>query len=201
MHPPRLLREVQLCQELEAKYGRNPFDILAEEERQTGFRTIHDDDVFIGAAFAPACSEELIVFPKEHIANILQTSSYDRKQISRSVLGVFPALFFYRGVTDLNIAMHMAPFREMDEARRYYRWHMHIYPRRSRLPVDKAGSEVGFAMEVIDTLPETTATALRRWYEEGPNEALVARLTDGKTNLKLLELFHRFLDCQCKVVA
>ena len=200
MHIPKLQQEMHYCRELEAKYGRNPFDLLAQEERHAGLRIIHDNEVFIAAAFAPTCPEELIIFPKEHITNILQTNSYDRKRFVRPVLGVFPALFFYRGVTDLNIAIHMAPFREMDEARRYYRWHMHIYPRRSRLPVDKAGSEIGFATEVIDTLPETTAMAVRRWYQEGPNEALVAKLRDGTPNPKLLEAFHRFVECQCQVM-
>lgn len=201
MHLPRLQQEMRCCREIEAKYGRNPFDLLVEEERQAGLRVIHDDDVFIASAFAPTCPDELIIFPKEPIANVLQTSAYDRKRIVRPVLGVFPALFFYRGVTDLNIAIHMAPFREMDEARRYYRWHMHIYPRRSRLPIDKAGSEVGFGAEVIDTLPEITAAVLRCWYEEGPNEKLVAKLRDGTPNPKLLQAFHRFRACQCQAVA
>ncbi|MBF8264422.1 MAG: hypothetical protein HW384_286, partial [Dehalococcoidia bacterium] len=30
---------------------------------------------------------------------------------------------------------------------------------------------------------------------------LVAKLKDGKPNEKLLEAFHRFLECQCQLVA
>jgi len=201
MSGPKLEIEMHNCMDLEAKYGMNPFELLAQEELHAGLRVIRDGDVFIAAAFAPTCAEELIIFPKEPIANILQMDCYARMQIARAIAWVFPALFFCRGVTDLNIAVHMASFKEMEEARRFYRWHMHIYPRRSRLPADKAGSEIGFATEVIDTPPEKTAAVLRRWYEEGPGEGLVAKLQDGTPNPKLLVALHRFLESRCQLVA
>jgi hypothetical protein len=109
------------------------------------------------------------------------------------ILGIFPALFFYRGVTDLNVAVHMAPFAEMEEARKYYRWHIHIYPRRGRLPVDRAGSEIGFGTDVIDAMPETTAELLRCWYRDGPHRELIAKTSEGSIEPGLLEEFHKFL--------
>lgn len=192
MQAPRLRQEIECCRELEAKYGSNPFDLLAEEERRTGARVIYDDDVFISAAFAPSCPDEIIIFPTEPLSNILQMAPGDRKLIASAVRGVFSGLFFCRGVTDLNIAVHMAPFREMEEARKYYRWHVHVYPRRSRLPVDKAGSELGFSTDVIDTLPETTAAVLGRWYNEGPNSELLVKQQDGTPNHKLIQEFRHF---------
>jgi len=112
--------------------------------------------------FAPTCPDEILVFPKDDISHILQTTEQERKRIAQSLVSIFPALFFCRGVTSLNIAMHMAPYSEMDEARKYYRWHMHIYPRRARLPVDRAGAEIGFGTQVIDTMPETDENRKRR---------------------------------------
>jgi galactose-1-phosphate uridylyltransferase len=147
--------------------------------------------VFIASAFAPSCSNEVIVYPHEAVSNILQTHNGDRMAFMRPVLGIFPALFFYRGVTDLNIAVHMAPFREMEEARRYYRWHMHIYPRKHRLPIDRAGAEIGFDTNVIEVLPENSAAALRRWYMSDHQEDLVVRKEDGSPNLELVEKFRR----------
>ena len=110
------------------------------------------------------------------------------------MLGVFPALFFYRGITDLNIAVHMAPFRQMEEARSYYRWHMHIYPRRPRLPSDRAGAEIGFELNVIDTLPENSAAVIRDWYRQGPREESLARLSNGEPNPWLVKELRRVMN-------
>jgi galactose-1-phosphate uridylyltransferase len=171
----------------------NPFDLLAEEERRDGRRVIYHNDVFIAAAFAPTCPNELIMFPRDHVSHVLQLNDFNRKKLMKPVLGVFLALFFYLGITDLNIAIHMAPFKDTDEARDYYRWHMHVYPRRSRLPSDRAGSEIGFGTQIIDVLPETTAEILRKWYREGPKEELVAKAEDDQPNPRLLEEFRRLM--------
>ncbi len=192
--PPRQEQELHQCRKLWLQHRRNPFDLLAQEERAAGLRVIHDNDVFISAAFAPTCANEIIVFPNESFTHILQMSAADREKIICPTLGIFPALFFYRGVSDLNIAIHMAPFRGIEEAEDYYRWHMHIYPRRSRLPAHQAGAEIGFETQVIDVLPEATAEALRSWYIEGPKYERLAKGPDGQPNPLLVEEFERFLN-------
>ncbi len=189
---PSVRNEMECCYHLMERYGKNPFSVLEQEERRDGRRVIHDNEIFITANFAPTCPDEILVFPKEDFAHIIQTTAYDRKRIIQPILGIFPALFFYRGVTDLNIAVHMAPFVDMEQARKYYRWHMHIYPRRARLPVDRAGSEIGFGTEVIDVMPEVTAGLLRHWYNDGPREELVAKNGDGCPEPGLLEEFRKF---------
>lgn len=190
---PSVRIEMEHCYQLMERYGRNPFAVLEEEERRDGRRVIHDDDIFIAAMFAPTCPDEVLVFPKEDVAHILQTTVEDRRKLIQNVLSIFPALFFCRGVTDLNIAVHMATFAEMEEARKYYRWHMHIYPRRAKLPIDRAGAELGFGTGVIDILPETSAELLRRWCTDGPTGELVAKTSDGSPNHGLLEEFHKFV--------
>ncbi len=190
---PIIHTEMERCHELWERFGKNPFQMLEQEERSDGRRVIHDGNIFIVSAFAPTCPDEILVFPKEDIAHIIQTSEFDRRRIIQPVLGIFPALFFCRGVTDLNIAVHMATFAEMEEARKYYRWHMHIYPRRARLPSDRAGAEIGFGTEVIDAMPEVTAELLRQWYRHGPGENLVLQSSDGYSNRRLMEEFRRFM--------
>ncbi len=184
-------REWQHCHEMAEALGRHPFDLLLEEERQDGRRLIYENDVAVLAAFAPTCPDELLVFPRAELSHILQSTPAERQHLMHQVTGIFPALFLYRGVTDLNIAMHMAPFASMEPARKYYRWHMHIYPRRSRLPTDRAGAEIGFHTNVIDTLPERTAEVLRHWYQSGPKEEMVARRSDGTPSQVLVQELRR----------
>jgi len=191
---PCIQNEIDRCHHLMEQHGQNPFAVLEQEERVDGRRIIHDDGIFIVSMFAPTCPDEILVFPCEDIAHILQTTDYERKKISQSIQNIFRALLFCRGVTNLNIAFHMSNFTEMDQARNYYRWHMHIYPRRSRLPVDRAGSEIGFSTQVIDVLPEVTAELLRRWYKEGPSLELVAKNNDGTANSGLLAEFNKVVD-------
>jgi galactose-1-phosphate uridylyltransferase len=188
---PRLSQEIQYCREAMRRYGRNPFDLLVREEAEDGRRVIYNDSVYIGAAFAPVCPDEIIVFPNEPVTHVLMTTNDDWKRWIHPVLGVFPALFFYRGITDMNIAIHMAPFSEIEQAKEYFRWHMHIYPRRSRLPVDRAGAEIGFGTDVIDTPPESTAEILRRWYREGPKEEHLVRRPDNSWDPAMLASFRR----------
>ncbi len=186
--------ELTHCRDLFNSTGKNVFQWLAEEEEKAGHRMIYSNNVFIAAAFAPSSPNEVILFPKENIANVLQMSDSQRRQeIVRPILGVFQALFFYRGITDLNISIHMAPFAIMEEARKYFRWHMHIYPRRSWLPVDKAGAEIGFDTSIIDTMPESTASTLRSWYQKGPQESEIAKDLSGRPIAKLVDEFRGLL--------
>ncbi len=185
-------REFHNCKKLAERYGENPFTMLLKVELDDGRRVVHNNDVFIEAAYAPTCSNELLVFPQEgEFSHVLQMSYEDRRRIIRPILGIFPALFFYCGVTDLNIAIHQAPLKLREEARKYFRWHMHIYPRRPKLPADRAGAEIGFETDVIDVLPEIVGPRLRQWYREGPNPELLVKLPDGSTNPSFQEAFNR----------
>ena len=70
---------------------------------------------------------------------------------------------------------------------------MHILPRRSKLPADRAGAELGFDVDIIDSLPEHSAKMLRLWYNCGPKEEHVVRGWDGGLNHSLQEEFCSFL--------
>lgn len=164
--------EAQRCRILYEMNGKNAFDTYMDEERRIGKRIIHDGNVFISAAFSPKCDNEILVVPKTDVTHILEMDENHRQGIIRPVLGLFPAKFYYEGVTNLNIVVHMAPFDEIGN-KKIYRWHMHIYPRKSRLPIHIAGAELGYGDYVISAYPEDTAAKLRPWFVEGPNEELV----------------------------
>jgi galactose-1-phosphate uridylyltransferase len=167
---PEQQRELYCCKMLAGIWKMNPFDVLIQEEIKDGKRVIfNNEDVYIGAAFAPRSQDEIIVIPKKAFSHIIQTNQNDRKFI-RCATGIFPALRYYRGITDVNIAIHMAPLEQIDEATFYYRWHMHIYPRRGHLPVDKAGAELGYGICVSSTFPEDEAEVLRDWFKSQPEE-------------------------------
>ncbi|MBI4289600.1 MAG: hypothetical protein HY671_14385 [Chloroflexi bacterium] len=190
---PGQQKQLERCRTFSEMYNANLFDLLAEEEIRDGRRVIYNNDVLVLSSFAPCCSDEVTIFPRAPISHILQTTPAERKAMMRPILGIFPALFFYRGVSNINIAVHMAPFREMEEARGYYRWHMHIYPRRAKLPIDRAGAEIGFDTNVIEVMPERSAGILREWYTHPPREDMIARLPDGSPNEKLLAEFRKLM--------
>jgi len=58
---PIVHNEMERCRHLMEQYGRNPFDILEQEERMDGRRVIHDDNIFIAATFAPTCPNDILV--------------------------------------------------------------------------------------------------------------------------------------------
>jgi galactose-1-phosphate uridylyltransferase len=170
--------EMRCCRAFYHKYGANPFDALIGEELLNRERVIFDNDkVYIGACFAPTRPDEIIVIPKAEFANIIETSSPDDRTFIKAALGVFPALRCYRGVSNLNLAVHQAPFTALrvngESANQYYRWHMHIIPRSSGLPVDIAGGELGFGVTISASLPEELAQQIRHWYNRTPDESLV----------------------------
>jgi galactose-1-phosphate uridylyltransferase len=155
--------------------GTNLYDAVIGAEVDGGERVVYRNDrVCISSPFAPRCNDEIIIVPTDPVTHVLQMDEDYMRSIIRPVLGVFPGLFFYRGVRDLNIIVHMAPFSEIDDAQCFYRWHMHIIPRKSGLPVSLAGAELGYGDNVIGVYPEHTAGILREWYApDGPNSDAV----------------------------
>jgi len=187
--PPVETRELEKSRKFYMETGVNIFDALIHTERQDGRRVIHDDGVFISAAFAPKYNDEVIVVPKDPVTNVLQMDDGYMRKIMRPALGIFPALFFYRGVRNLNIAVHQAPFASIDSAESYYRWHMHITPRKEGIPTHVAGAEIGYDENIVGVFPEHTAEEMREWYRpSGPNEELVPESMRGHFHRHLQEV-------------
>lgn len=170
--PPNLKTEIETCKKLFHEYNENPFDIYIKKELEDGRRVIFNDDkIYIGAPFAPKKDNEIIIIPKIQFSNILQTNENDREFI-KSALGVFPALRCCLGVNDLNIVVHMSDFFDMTEKSKFYRWHMHIYPRKSQAISEIGGAEEGYNIRIISIFPEYTAEIIREWYKN-PNESII----------------------------
>jgi len=67
------------------------------------------------------------------------------------------ALFLCRGVTDLSTVVHMTPLEEIEQSSRCWRSRVHVYPRRPRLSVDRAGAENRFQMDTVGVMSENSA--------------------------------------------
>lgn len=163
--------ELEAARAFYLRHGVNPYDLLVQAEADGDRRIYSDPTVYIGTAFAPLVPGEIVVIPTAPFANIIETADVDR-QFIRAALGAFPAQRFYRGVADVNLVVHMAPFEEKSAAD-YFRWHLHILPRRSGLPVSIGGSELGYGESISTEMPEQLAHDLRKWYREHPDDDLV----------------------------
>lgn len=147
----------------------NPYDVIIKEEIDCGERVIfYDDGVYIGTRFAPEYNNEIMIIPRINFTNITQTNESDRKFI-KSTLGIFHALHKYMDIQGANVVVHQAPFPTKPGAREYkeyYRFHMHIIPRRASPPSDIGGLELGYGFQKLDVLPEETAAILRPWFKK-----------------------------------
>ena len=176
--------------------GKNPFvDYMNMTHDQD--RVIYEcNDVFIGTPIAPRYDGEVIVIAKQPVSHIFQTDAEMRRRIIKPTLGVFAASFYYCGRGNVNAGVHMTPFgtlQEMDAAAvSYYRWHMHIVPRKtldaSRGTVREAGSELLYDDYVIGEAPEDVATLMRRWFRpEGPDPEPVLPELRSKFDAEVLK--------------
>lgn len=180
----RIQTELKLCEKLKSELCKNPFEYYIEEERRVGSRIIHDGDVFICADFSPITDDSILIIPKDNITSVLEMDSEDyRNRIMRPVVGVLNALYCYRGVRSFNIHVHMSPFeRDVSD---YYRYHIHIEPRKSGMPCHIGSIELGNTESVVTVYPEDTASVLKKWYIEGPNQELIR--DDIKEEIEKLE--------------
>ncbi len=163
----RTERELFLSNLLFEKYNSNPFDLYMKEERLKKERIIYDGDVFICSDFAPVSNDSILIIQKDNVVNILEMDNEQyRNKISRPITGIMNALYFYRGMRAFNLKVHMSPFSL--DSHKYYRYHIHIEPRRLGYPCDVGGIEHGSSDSIISIYPEETASVLRECFIEGP---------------------------------
>ncbi len=161
------------AKELYDRYGKNPFDIYVEQELEDGQRVIYcDDNVYIGAMFAPRTTDGIIVIPRQDMSNILRSDRSYRSHVAHSFLGAFRGLHFINGYKDVNIGVYQAPYEVMDEP--WFRLHILLLPRRLRQPpVDQAGEEIFYRRFPVENIPEETAAKHRPWYKGASPEFLL----------------------------
>ncbi|MFC2142827.1 hypothetical protein ACFLQN_00315 [Candidatus Aenigmatarchaeota archaeon] len=182
--------------------GRNMFDDIIKHEIEDGRRVIFENgDVVILSEFCPKFEGQFVVIPRADFSHVLQMDHDARERVIVPALGAINATYFYRGQPNLNTAWHHAPFGEMDGSRRYYRTHMHVYPRPSKdvshgrgsgSLVKDAGAEVGFGIDVLGEFPETSTRQLRRWYE-GDHPSRDRVFDSGGSDDRLKREFDEFL--------
>jgi galactose-1-phosphate uridylyltransferase len=159
-------KSLDLVDEYSRKFWANPYDVIVKEEIDAGERVIfYDDFVYIGTRFAPTYNNEIMIIPRISVTNIIQTTESDRKFI-KSTLGIFHALYELMDCQGANVCVHQAPFPVADKVRDRYRFHIHIFPRKASPPSDIGGFELGYGQQILNVLPEETATTLRKWFEK-----------------------------------
>jgi len=205
--PLSLLKiEVDLARRYYLNTGKNIYDEYVRMEEENGARRIFsNENVYIGAPFAPKFSDEILIISKKPVSSILELEvREDRLSVMQPAWGIFPFLYFYRSVMNFNMVFHNAPISEIKNSSihpsKYYRMHIHIYPRKNGLPVDIAGAELGALCSVPSKLPEETAHYARLWYSSPyPSEEYLPKkqvIIEGKpTEVVDEELLDQFRMC------
>jgi UDPglucose--hexose-1-phosphate uridylyltransferase len=127
------------------------------------------------AAFVPHAARwpyEVHVYPKRHVASIVELDDGERRELASALLQVTGAYDRHFGFsTPYVMAMHQAPTDGLSWPQAHL--HIEFYPphRRADRLKHLAGVELGAGTFVNDTKPEETAVQLR--------EAIRTRLTVG----------------------
>jgi UDPglucose--hexose-1-phosphate uridylyltransferase len=140
------------------------------ERELAGSRRLIDSDSM--AAFVPHAARwpyEVHVYPKRHVASIVELDDRERWDFASTLLRVTDAYDRHFGFsTPYVMAMHQAP----TDGRPWPQAHLHVefYPPHRRVDRLKhlAGVELGAGTFVNDTKPEETAEQLRRAIRARP---------------------------------
>jgi UDPglucose--hexose-1-phosphate uridylyltransferase len=161
--PPVAMQELEASREHLAATGRCLHCEQVERELAGSRSLIAGDSV---AAFVPNAARwpyEVHVYPRRHVASILELDDGERRELASALLQVTNAYDRHFGfATPYVMAMHQAP----TDGQAWPQAHLHIefYPPHRRVDRLKhlAGVELGAGTFVNDTTPEETAAQLRR---------------------------------------
>lgn len=143
----------------------HPFETRANFLRKQGLECFEDDSVFISAPYAPRFPDELELTLKTKVCNFRQLPKLDAKKVANGLYHAVHFLSTEREVTDFNVIAHQDSLLENSE----YRMHFHILPRNKNV---LGGVEIGFNGYIVDTWPEATALAFRKYMERVPEEEM-----------------------------
>ena len=161
--PPVAAQELEASREHLAATGRCLHCEQVERELAGSRSLIAGDSM---AAFVPHAARwpyEVHVYPRRHVASILELDDGERRELASTLLKVTNAYDRHFGFsTPYVMAMHQAP----TDGHGWPQAHLHIefYPPHRRVDRLKhlAGVELGAGTFVNDTTPEETAAQLRQ---------------------------------------
>jgi UDPglucose--hexose-1-phosphate uridylyltransferase len=97
-----------------------------------------------------------VLLPDDDSAGLADASDQALTTMAGMLPAVASALAAVRDDPAYNLVVHAGPATD-PEGRRWYRWHIGLYPRVSR----RAGLEIATGLGVNPTVPEQTAPVLR----------------------------------------
>jgi len=155
--PPGLLERWQRAREHHERTGRRLHDDQAARERADRARIVHDGDgVLVYQPRAAAVSHQTVLLPGDDAAGLADASDDALEAMAGMLPAVASALATVRDDPAYNLVVHAGPATD-PQARRWYRWHIGLYPRVNR----RAGLEIATGLGVNPTVPEQTAPVLR----------------------------------------
>jgi len=161
--PPGLAERWRRARQFHERTGRRLHDDQAARERAERVRVVHDGDgVLVYQPRAGAVSHETVLLPDDDAAGLADASDAALKSLAATLPAVASALAAVRDDPAYNLVVHAGPATDPG-ARRWYRWHIGLYPRVSR----RAGLEIATGLGVNPTVPEETAPALRAALRPG----------------------------------
>jgi UDPglucose--hexose-1-phosphate uridylyltransferase len=161
--PPVAARELEASRDHLEAAGRCLHCEQVERELEGSRLLIAGDSI---AAFVPHAARwpfEVHVYPRRHVASIVELDDVERRALASALLQVTNAYDrHFSFSTPYVMAMHQAP----TDGRKWPQAHLHIefYPPHRRVDRVKhlAGVELGAGTFVNDTRPEETAEQLRK---------------------------------------
>lgn len=161
--PPRILTELEQCNQHRQRTGKCLLCEIVTEERRDSRRMVAENDSF--AAFVPFFARwpyELHIYSTRHFQALTDMARVEQKSLAemlKMILVAFDELF------NLSFPYMMVIHQRPVDAAAYdhYHFHLEFYPplRAANRLKYLAGSEVGAGMFINDTLPEEKAGELR----------------------------------------
>jgi len=166
--PPGLTQRWNRAQTHHGQTGQCLHDHIAERERSVGSRVIHDSGgVLVFQPHAASAPYEMCILPDEPASDLACASDGSVEAVAEVVPRAVAALARVTDDPAYNIVVHGGPVGGTGTSA-WYRWHISVQP---RLTVP-GGFELATGLSVSPSVPEHTASILRRTFASTAAEAL-----------------------------
>ena len=151
--PPQIKNEIEGFRKYFSTHGKCP---LCELVKEISPRTVIDSKYFrVETRYAPKQSYELLIVPKRHSKDFLDSSDEELRDLALVLNSVITGLRKLFGEIDYNYWFHIAP---KDIGDKEFHWHIEIQP----LIETWGGYEKSSGVHIVTTKPEDAAEELRK---------------------------------------
>jgi UDPglucose--hexose-1-phosphate uridylyltransferase len=161
--PPIIRREMDVSRHYFVKEKRCLFCDVVKAETSTRSRLVYENGSFISfIPFAPKMPYGISIYPKRHMADLLDLNAVERHDLSDSIRQVVASLDgLFKREMPYSMVLHQQPTDRSASA--FYHFHIEFFPKyreRDKLKF-LAGVELGAGTVTYDYLPEEKAAELR----------------------------------------